>query len=213
MWRASAFEVRHPVLIYQTLLAAAVLTYLLDRQDIVWRYIKDAPNARLLEHLCFATAAIALGAGACLCTWATAKQLALGTNSGPGLVGGAGEILHAIGIGSLLPLAGFLLLVCGETICVGRLEVLRRHNVQHTRDRLDVEPKTFWLRPPTRNSAWRQAAGFHLGAWCAFVSMVVFSAMLVDRVAEALFATTLLMSLLAQWVLHCRASVGGIYKG
>jgi hypothetical protein len=128
MWRASRFELRHPVLIHQILLAASVLTYLADPEDVVWRYIKHASNARLLEHLCFATAAIALGAGACLCTWETAKQLTQGTDPGPGLVEGAGEILHAVGIGSLLPLAGFLVLVCGETIRVGRLEGLRKHS-------------------------------------------------------------------------------------
>ena len=220
MWRASDFELRHPVLIHQTLLAASVLTYLTDPEDVVWRYIKRASNARLLEHLCFATAAIALGAGACLCTWATAKQLAQGTDRGSRLVGGAGEILHAIGIGSLLPQAGFLVLVCGETLRVGRLEALRRHNAEQggvsTRDRLNVkavEPKIISSRPlPSPNSAWRQAVFFHIGAWFAFVSMIVFSAMLVDRVAEVLFATTLLVSLLAHWVSHRRASVGGIYK-
>ena len=220
MWRASRFELRHPVLIHQILLAASVLTYLADPEDVVWRYIKHASNARLLEHLCFATAAIALGAGACLCTWETAKQLTQGTDPGPGLVEGAGEILHAIGIGSLLPLAGFLVLVCGETLRVGRLEGLRSTKCQQggvsTRDRLNVkavEPKIFSTRPlPSRNSAWRQAACFHIGAWFAFVSMIVFSAMLVDRVAEVLFATTLLVSLLAHWVSHRRASVGGIYK-
>jgi len=87
MWRASDFELRHPVLIHQTLLAASVLTYLTDPEDVVWRYIKRASDARLLEHLCFGTAAIALGAGACLCTWATAKQLSRGTDPGLGLVG------------------------------------------------------------------------------------------------------------------------------
>lgn len=188
MWRASGFELGHPVLIYQTLLAASLLTYLADREDIVWRYIKNAPNARLLEHLCFATAAVALAASAFLCTWATAKELSGSTDSGR--VAGAGEIFRAIGIGSLLPLAGFLILVCGEAVCV-----VRRHNARAgglARDRQEEKA--------AQPSAWRQAARVHMGAWLAFLSMAVFSAMLVDRVAEVLFATTLLVSLLAHLI-------------
>ena len=173
-------------MIYQTLLAAAVLTYLVDRQDIVWRYVKDASNARLLEHLCFATAAVSLAAGAFLCTWATVKELSGKTDSG--FAASAGEIFRAIGIGSLLPLAGFLILVCGEAICV-----VRRHNAC-ARDRQKEKA--------TQPCAWWQAARVHLGAWLAFLSMAVFSVMLVDRVAEVLFATTLLVSLLIHWELH-----------
>jgi hypothetical protein len=209
MWRASVFEVRHPVLIYQTLLAASVLTYLADPEDVVWRYIKNTANVRVLEHLCFATAAVALGAGACLCTLATAKELSERTDSGR--VAGAGEILRAIGIGSLLPLAGFLVLICGEMIRVGRREGLRIHIAQERGVSTDDCQKAAELKIfpshslQNRSSAWRQAARIHLGAWFAFLSMIVFSAMLVDRVAEVLFATTLLVSLLVHWDTHRRA--------
>ena len=190
MWRASAFELRHPVWIYQLLLVASVLTYLVDPQDIVWRYTKNAPNARLLEHLCFATAAVALAAGAGLCTWATARELSGRTDSGS--AAGAGEIFRAIGIGSLLPLAAFLILVCGEAICV-----VRRHNARASGLAGDRQEEK-----ATQPSAWWQAFRVHIGAWLAFLSMAVFSAMLVDRVAEVLFATTLLVSLLVHWDSH-----------
>jgi hypothetical protein len=218
MWRASAFEDRHPVLVHQLLLLVSVLTYLTDPEDVVWRYIKHTSDARMLEHLCFVAAAVALGAGAWLCTWATAKGLsAESTDPGPSRMRDTGEILHAIGIGSLLPLAGFLVLVCGETIRIGRREILRTHTAQQcdvsTGEWQEGKVAKLQIFPshslPTRSSAWRQAARIYIGAWFAFLSMIVFSATLLDRLAEILFAATLLVSLLAHWTSYRRALATG----
>jgi hypothetical protein len=43
------------------LLVAVLSTYLISADDVVWRYIKTAPHARLLEHLSFGIAAAMLG--------------------------------------------------------------------------------------------------------------------------------------------------------
>jgi hypothetical protein len=218
MWRASAFEDRHPVLVHQILLSVSVLTYLTDPEDVVWRYIKHASEARMLEHLCFGAAAVAVGAGAWLCTWAMAKGFSSeNTYPRPSRMRDTGEILHAIGLGSLLPLAGFLVLVGGETIRIGRRESLRIHNAQQcdvsTSEWQEEKAAELQTLPshslPTRSSAWRQAARIHVGAWFAFLSMIVFSATLIDRLAEILFAATLLVSLLVHWTSYRRALAAG----
>ena len=44
------------------LLLAAVATYIVSPEDVVWRFVKDAPHSRLLEHCAFGVAAILLRA-------------------------------------------------------------------------------------------------------------------------------------------------------
>lgn len=139
------------------------------------------------------------------------------TDRRPSRMRGTGEILHAIGIGSLLPLAGFLVLVCGETIRMGRREILRTRTAQQrdvsTGEWQQEKVAKLQIFPshslPTQSAVWRQAARIHLGAWFAFLSMIVFSATLIDRLAEILFATTLLVSLLVHWTSYRRALAAG----
>lgn len=63
MGRASGFELRHPWLLHNGLLLASVLPYWIDREDVVWRFIKAAPHVRLVEHLCFGSAAVLIALG------------------------------------------------------------------------------------------------------------------------------------------------------
>jgi len=48
--RATGFEFRHQMLLRQSILAAAFSTYLLDPDDVVWRFIRQYPSRRALEH-------------------------------------------------------------------------------------------------------------------------------------------------------------------
>jgi len=117
------------VLLHQFVIAAAFLTYFVDPEDIVWRFIKNSPANRVLEHALFAVATILVGVGALVCTRARAlgcepvsgqeQAFALGGNWRRRLF--VGEFLYAIGLASLAPLEGSLILIAGEGIRIGRL--------------------------------------------------------------------------------------------
>jgi len=79
-----------------------------------------------------------------------------------------------------MPLAGFILLVSGETTFS-----LIRHRFG----------KQGACRSP--RNGWREHLSEHAGLCCAFLSMVIFSITLNDRLADFLFAATALISILA----------------
>ena len=112
--KATSFEFRHQTLLRQLLIAAALTTYLFDPDDIVWRFVKESRSRTALEHGLFLIATLTICAGATLCTRAAAA-------SQPQPEQYIGELLFAIGLGSLFPLSGFVLLVAGETIRILRL--------------------------------------------------------------------------------------------
>jgi hypothetical protein len=123
---ASNLELRHRKLLHQLLVAAAFVTYLYDPDDIVWRFVKNSSASHQWERALFLAASIAIFAGAVLCTWSRAHRKAESNSSiAPGSqVDGTqalGEILYAVGLASLFPLSGFLILVIGETLRVVRL--------------------------------------------------------------------------------------------
>jgi hypothetical protein len=199
MQQTSTFEERHPFLLHCGILLAALLTYLFDREDVVWRFIKASPNARLLEHLCFGLATVVVGAAIWLGAWPLNNNSAI-LRDDPQQIRRRclGEILHAIGIGSLLPLSGFILLTCGESIRASRYAKLKMEALAKLRtvpegSRPMQSDRQFWivrlfLAQP--------------GVCCAFLSMAVFSITLVDRLAEILFAGTAFVSLFS--FLHSR---------
>jgi hypothetical protein len=69
---ATKFEYRHSMLLRGLIIGAAFSTYFLDRDDIVWRFIKGNPVNKELEHALFFVATLFVGAGAGICTWARA---------------------------------------------------------------------------------------------------------------------------------------------
>src|ERR1700677_4951024 len=113
MGRASGFELRHPWLLHNGLLLASVLTYWIDRQDAVWRFIKAAPHPRLLEHLSFGSAAILIALGIWLRSRAAHRAYDSRGNDSTGRWGG---VFYAAGLGTLFPLSGLLLFVLGEFV-------------------------------------------------------------------------------------------------
>jgi hypothetical protein len=200
MRQASAYEMRHPWLIHNGLLLASVLTYWIDREDVVWRFIKSRPDARVLEHLSFGVAAVLLALG----IWLRSRAAFNSSRNDPGRSRGKqlGDVLHAVGIGMLLPLSGFLLLLFGEFIRTSRYEIakLATANTQRKEARRDATKNRLRmpLDPgPTAGLQWKSVLVDQAAACSALLSMVVFSITLVDRQAEFLFAATLLVSVLS----------------
>ena len=92
------------------LLVAGLLTYFISADDVVWHYIQAALHTRVLEQILFGIAAASLGIALLL-------NVKISTNAKERDENGArhkatvANLMQAVGIGSLLPLPGFLLLV------------------------------------------------------------------------------------------------------
>ena len=166
-----------PSMLRPTLFLASLATYFASPEDVVWRFIKLNPDARRIEHFAFGIAATLLGVALVL------KVQASVSRDPPGTRTTIANVLQAIGIGSLLPLPGFLLFVLGD-LGISLLPTKRRSTL--SRQPLGAQ-----------TASWRGALVEHIGLCCAFVSMIVFSAALIDRLADALFATSALIALLA----------------
>ena len=183
------------------LLLVGVSTYLIFPDDVVWRFIKTAPHARVLEHALFGVAAAILGFALLLKVKASAHPENQHSRGRSRITVTVASLLQAIGIGSLLPLPGFLLLVLGDV--AASLLLYGRHS---TAEDPRSEGEDSRRAPgPLQAFRWRDALATHLGLCCAFLSMAIFSVVLIDRVADALFAMTSLVSIAA----NCRPSLRG----
>jgi hypothetical protein len=157
----------------------------------VWRFIKTAPHARVWEHALFGIAAAILGFALLLKVRAGAHPENEESHGPSRTTATVASLLQAIGIGSLLPLPGFLLLVLGD----GALSLLPygRHSAEDPR----ADQDSRLARRPSQALRWRNALAPHIGLCFAFLSMAIFSVVLIDRVADALFAMTALVSIAA----------------
>jgi hypothetical protein len=171
------------------LLVAGISTYLIFSDDVVWRFIKTAPHARLLEHLSFGIAAAMLGLALLLKIRASADASRQNIHGLPRAKAVVSNLLQAIGIGFLLPLPGFLLLVFGE-IGVSLLQ----SGQPSAREQPRAAPDFRRERRLSKAFHWGDAVVTHIGLCCAFISMIVFSVVLIDRVADVLFAMTAVVS-------------------
>ena len=160
------------------LLLAAALTYLWSPDDAVWSAIKTRPNRRPLEHLCFGIAALLIGLSLAI---PQLRSLRSGTRStSPAFADTrTSRLLNALGIATLFPLPGSLLLLAGEIILALRT---------HPGSIANVAPLRTSLRPRLLNVQTVRL--------CGFVSMIAFAVTLNDRTAEILFGLTALLSLL-----------------
>ena len=68
--KASEFEYRHQRLVHQVIVGISVLMYLIDPEDVVWRFVKDGATPQRLERLAFIVATLFIAVGAGICTWA-----------------------------------------------------------------------------------------------------------------------------------------------
>jgi hypothetical protein len=178
--KATNFEYRHQTLAHQLIVLLAFLTYLIDPDDIVWRFVRDTSAPRFWERALFLLATILIAAGAVFSTWVhavpTTTPILPRSRIRPCYLG---ELLYAIGLGSLLPLPGFVLLVAGESHRIFRL--LRRENGQ------SQSPLAF---------TWRRAFRKELIKWGILLSMIAFVITLKDRVADVLVASSFIIGLL-----------------
>jgi len=183
---------RHSTLLHLIVVGAAWTTYLADRDDIVWRMIRDSPSRRALEHTIFSFATLLIGTGALLCTRARASE-GISAQTRPRLLG---EWLYALGLATLLPLWGSVLLILGESIRIMRLAL----------DREQVPPL------PERQVRWSPAFLRESVKWGIFATMIAFSVSLVDRVADygilASLLTWALLSISTRWIRPALATPG-----
>lgn len=171
--RASRFERRHPVLLHLLVVGAAWSTYLADRDDIVWRMIRNSPARRTLEHAAFSVATFLIGFGAIQCTRARVLN---------GRARFLGEWLYALGLSTLLPLWGCILLSAAELFRIVRLALTARDQLPLLENHVE----------------WRAAIRHEFVKWGIFVTMIVFSVCLIDRVVDyGILASLLVWALLS----------------
>jgi hypothetical protein len=183
------------LIVRAALLLVGISTYLISPDDVVWRFIRTAPHPRGLEHASFGIAAAILGFALLLKVKASVHRENQ-DNHGPSRISAAiASPLQAIGIGSLLPLPGFLLVVLGDL--VASLLLYDRHSAAED-PRSEGEDSRRASRP-LQAFRWRGALVTHIGLCCAFLSMVIFSVVLIDRIADVLFAGTALVSVAANF--------------
>lgn len=213
--KASEFEYRHQTLVHLLIVGAAFLTYLVDRDDIVWVLVRGRPDQYLLERELFGVAAALIGIGALLRTWAAAKPEAAWAGAAVRVRSDGpyryvryprqlGNLLFSIGLAFLAPIAGFLLLVLGETLMAVRL-------IQHERQLRNREESSAgeaWrsVGPISKDwtalrvqPSWGKAFRWESAKWGLFLTMIVFTVLLRDRVAEVLAGASFLVWAVLNW--------------
>jgi hypothetical protein len=178
------------LIVRAALLLVGLSTYLISPDDVVWRFIRTAPHARALEHVLFGIAAAILGFALLLKVKASAHPESRDRHGPSRITAAIASILQAIGIGSLLPLSGFLLFVLGDVVA-SLLTYGRHSTVEDPRTEGEDSRRACG---PLQAFRWRDALATHIGLCCAVLSMAIFSVVLIDRVADVLFAMTALVS-------------------
>jgi len=171
---ATDLEYRYPLAFHLALVAAAFLTYLFDPVDVVWQFVGGTASPRLLERLAFGLATVVMLTGAALCTRAW-KSGARGARH-------FGNFLFIVGIATLAPLAGFILLIVGEGLRIVRLEA---------RERLEISRGS--TPAAVRLRLWPDAVVREAMKWLLVLTMVVFVATTSDRAAEYLAAGSVIL--------------------
>jgi protein-S-isoprenylcysteine O-methyltransferase Ste14 len=208
--KATDFEYRHQTLMHLLIVAVSFLTYLTDRDDVVWALVREQSHPRLLERLFFALATLLIGIATALRTWARAYPESSVPGNGPPVLRDGpygylrypqelGNLLFAIGLGFLAPLSGFVVLVAGEAILVFRLIQRETERKTYAEDAgpnvTQPLPHRSLLELPMWGKAFRQESA----KWGLFLTMIVFTLLLRDQVAEVLAVASFLV-----WaVLNC----------
>jgi len=220
MMKATSFEYRHQLVLHELIVGAAFFTYLIDRDDVVWRFIKgNSFDVRFLERSLFAAATLLFGISAGICTLARAYPRLDRTGQSQGSASiwplrptlhlrYLGEFLYALALAFLLPLSGFFVLVIGEAVRLFRLVcrddqaspgVTSGDDIALARARQATPVaavSTHELKPE-----WANAFRLEAIKWGLFFTMIVFTLTLKDRVAEALIGVTILIWILLNFSL------------
>jgi hypothetical protein len=212
--KATDFEYRRQLLLHELIVGAALLTYLVDRDNIVWRYIKSSDHAILLEHWLFAITTLLFGLSACLCTIARAHPSTEGVSGSSQAVNREfprslyqlrlfGDFLYALALASLLPLSGFFILIVCEAIRLVRLfwreSVLTRSETAEIDRPLTAPTSTLSAQTnPTGRPQLEWGKAFRREAlkWGLLLTMIVFTLILKDRIAEILIGASVVL-----WIL------------
>jgi hypothetical protein len=212
--KATDFELRHQTLLHMLVVGLAFASYAIAPDDIVWRIAKYSSHPHFLERSLFSFATLLIGAAAAICTWARAYlephftgSLSLIADDGPycylRYVRHLGTLLYAVGLGSLAPIPGFIILVAGDVLLVYRL-IRRTDELEQTATSPEVRPRLPRLLPSLRPwfpakglfPNWKKAFRQESAKWGLFVTMIIFTILLVDRVADYLVVASLLLGLL-----------------
>ena len=206
--KANEWEYRHQRLVHLLIVGVSFLTYLVEQDDIVWVLVRGREEARLLERLLFAVATILIGAGAALMTWAGAYAAPPDSGRMPPFhrtgpyrrlryPQHVGTLLFAAGLGLLAPLWGFVVLLVSETLAVSRSIGFERY-MNRTESAGPVGPNV--AQAVLSGGALREIAPLWSNAfrresakWGMFLTMIVFTVLLQDRVAEVLAVVSLLV--------------------
>jgi hypothetical protein len=212
--KATDFEYRRQLLLHELIVGAALLTYLIDRDDVFWRFIKTDDLVLVLERCLFAVTTLLFGVSACLCTWARAyagSEDAIRSTAGGdrGSLGSfyrlrlIGDFVYAIALATLLPLSGFFILTVCEATRLVRLAWRGNAMSRSKTARSDPSPgasiATLSERtaPATRpRPQWGPAFRRETVKWGLFVTMIVFTLTLKDRAAEVLIGASIVL-----WIL------------
>ena len=191
--KATEFEYRHQTFVHKFIVGAAFLTYFVDRDDIIWRFVKDSAAPHRLERSLFILATLFIAAGAGICTWTRAYRTSTsGSRDSLRRPQSLGDLLlYAIGLGSLAPLSGFLVLVGGEALRVFRLIRRAEDHAQNVGTPLSLSPAA-----NERRLQWKSAFRQEAVKWGILLTMIIFVMTLKDRVAEVLAIASLLVGLL-----------------
>ena len=155
---------------------------MVDREDVLWRLVKNTATPHALERFTFVVATIFIAVGVGFCTWARAHRRAQYF----------GDFSYALGLGSLAPVAGFLILVGGELLRVFRLARRVEDRPWNWRSVLPASVPLAGQIAPKWKNAFRQEAA----KWGILVAMTVFVITLKDRHVEVLALASLLVGML-----------------
>ena len=182
--KATEFEYRHQTLVHQLIIGAAFLTYLVDREDVVWRLVKNTAIPHTLERFVFIVATIFIAIAVGFCTWGRAHRR----------LRYLGELCYAIGLGSLAPVGGFIILFGGEALRIFRL--IRRDAQGSQQLALCVARSLPRPGAEGTNRSWIGAFRHEAVKWGILVTMIVFVITLKDRYAEFLAVTSFVIGTL-----------------
>lgn len=186
---ATDFERQHPLVMHCLIVGLAFASYGIDRDDIVWRFIKHhGASTRLWEHGLFSLATVLIAGGAFLCTSSRKKPAQLTMlRFGRFPLTYLGQFLYAVGLASVLPLAGYTILIAGEGLRLLRLSLAGK---SRSLPAVSSSQNGMSLGESARREALK---------WGVVITMVVFTITLRDRLADLMMFGSVVSAVLLNW--------------